>query len=96
VDRSPSSIGAPPRLHSLQLRLYGGESGILSEPSSANVDEHYTSVIIPCVCAGYKQILSWGTVSTVYAIPHSSEKNGITGISKYGLRIHSGIKILTD
>jgi hypothetical protein len=25
-------------------------------PSSASADEHYTSVIIACVCAGYKRI----------------------------------------
>jgi len=36
----------------------GGEGGIRLPPSSASADEHYTSVIIACVCRGYKRIRS--------------------------------------
>jgi hypothetical protein len=59
----------------------GGESGIRLPPSGASADEHYTSAIIPCVCAGYKRIRSWATVSIVSLIRCNSREKGITGIS---------------
>ena len=46
----------------------GGEGGIRSVPSSASADEHYTSVIIACVCADYKRFNSSVPVSTVSPI----------------------------
>jgi hypothetical protein len=39
-------------------RKSGGEGGIRLPSSSASADEHYTSVIITCVCKGYKRIRS--------------------------------------
>src|SRR5580693_5855715 len=41
-------------------RKSGGEGGIRLPPSSASADEHYTSVIIAGVCAGYKRTDSPG------------------------------------
>jgi hypothetical protein len=52
-----------------------------------NVRDAYTFMIIPCVYAGYKHIRTQAEVSTVYAIPRSPTKNGITGISRQGLRL---------
>jgi hypothetical protein len=43
--------------------------------------KRYTSVIIACVCAGYKRIRSQATVSIVSLIGCSFNENGITGIS---------------
>jgi len=42
----------------IQSVYSGGEGGIRLPSSSASADEHYTSVIIACVCAGYKRIQS--------------------------------------
>jgi hypothetical protein len=54
---------------------------------TATCGDAYTFTIIPCVYAGYKHIRTQAEVSTVYAIPRSPTKNGITGISRQGLRL---------
>ena len=51
------------------LRRSGGEGGILLPPLSASAGESYTSAIIPCVLAGYKEIRSLAGVSMVSLIP---------------------------
>jgi hypothetical protein len=69
--------------HPYQLRRRsGGEGGILSRRFPSSLSNTYTYAIISRVCAGCKQIPPLGTVSPVYLIPHSSQENGITGISR--------------
>ena|SRR5271163_629295 len=63
------------------LILNGGEGGILLPPLPASHCETYSSVIIPCVCAGYKQIRSQAGVSIVSLIRCHSRENGISSIS---------------
>jgi hypothetical protein len=60
----------------------GGESGILFQPLPASHSETCTCHILPCVCAGYKQWRSSGTVSIVSLIRCNSRQSGITGISR--------------